>query len=177
MYILVILISIILLIVILLSVYSLKVDFSFDSQQLEDFQLTLSWLKPFIKGFVKTDENKLVLAVYLFNKKILTKNLTSKKPSNFNNLKLIKSIKFVNLTLKTSYGFEDPSITGMLCGAINIISEYIDINNSCNNPDFSTDFDHFDIYILAEINLAVTLFNLIKLKKPSLVMQKLHVSK
>jgi hypothetical protein len=180
MYILVVFISIILLIAILLSTYSLKIDFSFDSKQLNDFKLTLSWLKPFIKGFVKTDENKLVLSVYLFNRKILTKNLTSNKPnkpSNFNNLKLIRSIKFVNLTLKTSYGFEDPSITGMLCGAINILSEYIDINNSCNNPDFSTDFDHFDIYILAEINLLVTLLNLIKLKKPSLVMQKLHVSK
>jgi len=177
MYILVVLICIILLIIILLSIFSLKVNFSFDSQQLPDFQLTLSWLKPFIKGTVEMNENKLALTVYLFNKKILTKNLTSNKPSNFNNLKFIKSIKFVKLTLNTSYGFEDPSITGMLCGAINIISEYIDTNNSCNNPDFSTDYDHFNIYILAEINLTVSFFNLIKLKKPSLVMQKLHISK
>jgi hypothetical protein len=141
--------------------------------------LTLSWLKSFIKGFVKTDEGKLILTVYLFNRKILTKKLPSnkKKPSNLSNLKLIRCIKFDNLTLKTSYGFEDPSTTGMLCGAINIISEYIDINNSCNNPDYSTDFDHFDIYILAEINLTHSLLNLIKLKKPSLVMQKLHASK
>ena len=126
MYVFLFVISIIFLIIISLSIVPLSVTSSFDSEKLEDFQLILLWLKPLIKGIIKRDGDKIVLTLYLFDKKVLIKNLTSNKPkdTNTDKLRLVKAIKFLNIRLQTSYGFEDPSITGMVCGAIDIISEY-----------------------------------------------------
>lgn len=181
MYVFLFVISIIFLIVILLSIVPLNVTSSFNSEELEleDFRLTLLWLKPLIKGIIKMDGNKMILKLYLFNKRILIKNLTTNKPkdADTDNFRFVKAIKFLNIRLQTSYGFEDPSITGMVCGAINVISEYIDSNDSWNNPDFSTDYDYFYINAQVKVNILLSIINLLKSKKTGLVMQELHVSK
>ena len=165
MYALTVLVSIILLIIILLTIFPLKVVFKYNLEQLTNFHLMLSWLRPLIKGIIKRDENKITLTVYLLNKKILTKDLTNREAKGTNNLKLVKSIKFGYVRLQTSYGFEDPSITGMICGVISLISEYVDLNSSCNNSNFSTDHDYFNINVVAKVNVIVSTLNLLKLKK------------
>jgi hypothetical protein len=177
MYVLIFVIFVILLIIILLSMVPLNVKCSFDSDKLADFKLSLSWLRPLIKGIIKRDGNNAIFTLYLYNKKILSKNLTANKSNDTNNFKLIKYIKFLDVRLQTSYGFEDPSITGMVCGAINMISEYIDSKDSVNNPDFSTDYDYFNFNVAVKVNVLVSVFNILKSKKPGLVMQGLHVSK
>jgi hypothetical protein len=178
MYILILLISIVLLIIIFLSIFPLNAMFSFNSEQLINFHLTLTWLKPLIKGIIKRHGNNTIITVYLLNRKVLVKNFsTNKSNGDDNKLGLIKSIKFVSITLQTSYGFEDPSITGMVCGAINMISEYIDSNDSVNNPDFSTDYDYFNFNVAVKVNVLVSFLNILKSKKSGLAMQELHVSK
>ena len=145
--------------------FPLKIIFKYNLEQLTNFHLMLSWLRPLIKGIIKRDENKIILTVYLFNKKILTKDLTKHKAKGTNNLRLVKSIKFDYVNLQTSYGFEDPSITGMICGAISLITEYVDLNNSCNNSNFSTNYDYFNINVVAKVNVVLSTLNLLKLKK------------
>jgi hypothetical protein len=177
MYVFIFVIFVILLILILLSMVPLNIKCSFNSEKLADFKLSLLWLRPLIKGMVKRDGNNVIFTLYLYNKKILSKNLTAKKSKRTNNFKLIKYIKFLDVRLQTSYGFEDPSITGMVCGAINIISEYIDSNDSVNNPDFSTDYDYFNFNVAVKVNVLVSFLNILKSKKSGLAMQELHVSK
>lgn len=177
MYVLIFVIFVILIIIILLSMVPLNIKCSFDSDELADFQLSLSWIRPLIKGIIKREGNNVIFTLYLYNKKILLKNITANKPNDTNNFKLIKYIKFLDVRLQTSYGFEDPSITGMVCGAINMISEYIDSNDSVNNPDFSTDYDYFNFNVAVKVNVLVSIFNILKSKNSGLVMQRLHVSK
>lgn len=59
----------------------------------------------------------------------------------------------------------------MICGVIDLISNYIDLNEQFNNPNFSTEYNYFNINVVAKINVISTLFNLLKLNKPGFDMQ------
>lgn len=177
MYVITALISIILIIIISLILIPLNATLIYNSEKLTDFNLVLRWLKPLIKGIITKYEDKIIFSVYLFGKRVFTKNITANKSNDSNNYRLIKCIKFINITMQTLYGFKDPSITGMVCGAVNVISEYIDIDSAHNNPDFSTDIDYLNIKIVVKVNVVVSVLNLLKQKKQSLVMQELHMSK
>ncbi|SHJ92027.1 hypothetical protein SAMN02745163_02825 [Clostridium cavendishii DSM 21758] len=166
MYILVpllIILAIILIVTLLLSVYHMKVIFSFNSQETNHLNLVLYWLYPFIKGIVNREDNRLVISFYIFDKKFMTKHL-----SNEGNIKesfnMIKNIKFDYVNLRTSYGFKNPALTGVICAWVKVISAFINVKELYNNPSFSMDSDYVNFIAETEINLITTMKNILKFK-------------
>ncbi|MCG4580631.1 hypothetical protein [Clostridium cochlearium] len=58
---------------------------------------------------------------------------------------MLKELKPSYAEINTSYGFSDPSNTGVTYGIINLLSQYINFDVFHNNPNFSMDYDYFDI--------------------------------
>lgn len=169
MIILLIILSLILLItltlLILFAFHSLKVSFSFNSELQQDFHLIMTWLNSFFKAVVYKSNDENLITIYLFKKKVFTKPLKQQTKNQGNVLHMIKTISLEHIKLQSSYGFEDPSITGMICGTLDMLSHYIDLDNLYNNPDFNTTADYFKISAEAEIDLFSTLIEMIKAKK------------
>lgn len=170
-----------LILVALLITVPLKIAFAFNSEEFTNVNLIATWLKPLFKiVIVKTDE-KMFYTLYLFNKKVLTNNLTSKTlnhPKDYvKKIQLIRNLKPHSIDIKASYGFEDPSVTGMVCGAINLASNYLGVNVLYNNPDFNMDYNYFNISGAAEVNAISIITMLLKLRKSNLAMQPLYANK
>lgn len=137
-----------------------KIIFTFNSDK-SNMNLTLLWLYPFIKAVVTNEENRLILTVYLFKKSIFRKALKGRKQKS-NNLELIKQVNPTDVTVNTSYGFRDPFVTGIACGAINIAAQFIDIDSISQNPDFVTDRDYIYVNATAKVKLGSALVNMYK---------------
>lgn len=165
MYILLSLIFIILLsLIILLSVFHVKVIFAFNSEQYTNLNLMISWLYPMFKAIITNEGNSIIISVYLFNRKIFIRNLKSKKRNNKISFDLIKSIKLDYIKVKTSYGFENPAITGWVCASVSLILNYVKTKDLYNNPDFSMNSNYINLNAETKINVISTLINLLKLK-------------
>ncbi len=168
-----------LILVVLLITIPIKIAFAFNSQEFTNVNLIATWLKPLFKiVIVKTDE-KMFYTLYLFNKKVLTNNLTSKTLAKdyVKKIQLTRNLKPHFIDIKASYGFEDPSVTGMVCGVINLASDYLGVNVLYNNPDFNMDYNYFNISGTAELNTISIIAMLLKLTKSNLAMQPLHAIK
>lgn len=169
MYIFSIFLFLILLIFELLAIIPLKVKIIVNSEDLPNFCFKSSWLSPFFKGIVTRENNSMFLSVYLFNAKVLKKELKNNSTGYIDKLNFIKDLKVNFIDVKISYGFEDPSITGMLCGAIDLVSSYINLNTLYNDFDFYTDYDHFNLNVLANINMINLLVTIFKYNKKAKV--------
>jgi hypothetical protein len=161
---------------VLLAIYPVKVAAAFNSEQQPDVHIIMSWLNPFVKGFVTRHGTQITLTVKLFNKSVLVKDLSLKKGTGFglkgknymDYINIAKSLKIYNAKLTTSYGSDNPAITGVLCGAINIITQQFNLNELYNNADFFTERSYFNISCEAEINAVVSFIRVIKRKRPYL---------
>ncbi|QGU94858.1 DUF2953 domain-containing protein [Clostridium bovifaecis] len=163
MYIFSTLLLIILIIIFLLAIVPLKVSFNANSAESVNFHFIASWLNPVLKGTIVKDYGGVLLKVYLFNSKVLARDLKTKSDSKgfLDKINFIKSLHPKFERLEASYGFEDPSITGMIYGALTLLSPYIKSDTLYNNPDFTMTDDYFYFDALFEINvfsLALTLF-------------------
>lgn len=149
------------LILVLLFTVALKIIFTFNSDG-ADVNLTLLWLYPILKITVKNKDIMLILTVYIINKRVFTKALKPGK-NKTNNADVIKKIKLNDVIVDTSYGFRDPFITGIVCGAINMISELVNSIKTINQtPNFVADNDYIYLRATAKTNLALALTNLYK---------------
>ena len=172
MYILTTLITVILillvLLLILLFIFPIKAVFSFNSEQMPDYYLMATWLNPLLKGIVTNENGKRILTVYLFNMKIVTRDMKSKqdeKHKKGNKLEMLRAIDFKHVNMQTSYSFVDPSLTGIICGIADFISEYIELDSFSNIPSFDMESDYFNISISAEVYAIISLVRLIKLRQ------------
>jgi len=170
-----------LILVALLITIPLKISFAFSSQEYTNVNLITTWLKPLLKlVIVKTDE-KIFYTLYLLNKKVLTKNLTNKTLNHakdyIEKIQLIRNLKPHSIDIEASYGFQDPSITGIVCGAINLASTYLGINVIYNNPDFNMNYDYFNITGAAQLSGISIISTFFKLRKLNLAMQPLNANK
>lgn len=169
MYVFSILLLIISLIIVLLSIVPLKVSFNANSAELLNFHFAASWLNPVLKGTIVRNHGEMVLEVYLFNSKVFKRYLKDKSDSkNFlDKINLIRSLHPKFERLEASYGFEDPSITGMVYGAITLLSPYIKSAALYNNPDFNMIDDYFYFDALFEINVFSLILTLFRYNKKS----------
>jgi len=133
----------------------LKVLFNVNSAELPDFHFQAFWLSPILKGVIKEEHKKMVLKVYLLNNKILTKPLQNNNSSKsfLDKINFLRELHPNFEKLETSYGFEDPSITGMVYGAINMLSPYVKSEIFYNNADFSMLQNYFYIDTVFYINI------------------------
>ena len=167
-----VLLFLVFLFIILLSIFPVKVAASFNSEQYTNIHILLSWLNPLLKALLSKQDNKVTLTVYLFGNSILEKNLNfmdneamrlkEKKRSYY--IDMAKSLKINHAKLYSSYGFSDPAITGIICGLMDFITQYINIQYLYNNADFFTDHSYFNVNAEADINVMVSLIRILKRK-------------
>lgn len=160
-----------LILVILLSVYPLRIAGTFNSNEQPNFSLMFSWLNPFIKGSVTRHNSKTTLILYLFGRKLFVKSYLSEnslsklREGNYMNyINMLRALELNNTKLYSSYGFINPATTGVLCGAINLISQYINLDEFHNNADFFTVENYFYINAETDVNVLVSIGRILRRK-------------
>lgn len=157
--------------IILLYIYPLKITGTFNSEEQPNFNLGFSWLNTIINGFVTRHNSRTTLIIYLFGRKLLdksylTENSLSKlrEGSYMNYINILKALELSNTKLYSSYGFINPATTGVLCGAVNLISQYINLDEFHNNADFFTDESYFYINAETNVNVLVSIGRILRRK-------------
>lgn len=180
MYILLILVSIILILTTLVALVPLKVRFRMDSEDLLNSSLNFSWLNPFLNLTIQNENNNITKTFYLFNKVVLKNSIytqKNKKHSSKDLLEFMKQIKLKYADLKTSYGFNDPSITGIVYGTTNIVSQYINLDFFTNEPDFYTNTTYFNINAYLELSITPLIIGYFRYNSLSYVPQPAYQNK
>lgn len=146
MYLLLFLLIVILIFLLLLNIYPVKIIGNVNSFEIPNFNILFSWLYPFLKGTIVSNNGDIYLDIYIFNKKIYKRPLKNKNNVNIKNLiSMLRQLKPDYSELKTSYSFTDPSNTGITYGIINLLCQYINFDAFHNNPDFNMEEDYFNI--------------------------------
>lgn len=178
MYVFTMILILILLLVVSLAIVPVKVVFAANSERLPDFYIKFSWLNPFITGNIVSCDEGPILSVNLLSKEIIRKKLKKSKDTvHVNKLHIIRSFKPNGVKIKTSYGFQDISITGMMCAAINILSEFMHLDSVYNNPDFIAEYDYFELDGILEMNVLSSLIAWLKLRNNHDTAEILHPAK
>lgn len=172
MYLLLFLLIVVLIFFLLLNIYPIKIIGNINFYKIPDFNILFSWLYPFIKGNIVSNNGDIYLNIYFFNKKVYKKYLknngiikNSKSNKSIKNLiYIIKELKPNYAEIKTSYGFSDPSNTGIAYGIINLLSQYINFDVFDNNPNFNMDEDYFDIVATMKFK-ALSIIKLLTINK------------
>jgi ADP-glucose pyrophosphorylase len=149
--------------------FPVKIYASFVSSQKPELYAAATWLNPLLKTYAKSDNGKVFLTIYIFNRKLISKSFshTKQKERSFNDyINKIKAVKTEEAKLQASYGFEDPSITGLIFGVIDVLSQSIRFDEYYNNADFSSDSTFFNIIVELKINTAVSLLRVLRKKLP-----------
>ncbi|NJD01594.1 MAG: hypothetical protein FIA99_03085 [Ruminiclostridium sp.] len=157
-----ILLSIILLFIYLLFAAAMQVLFSFNTDK-EDVSITILWLFPFLKAIVTVKNENPILTVFLFKKKVFEKELMPgghERTKSHLSLKLVRQVQPWDIHVNAAYGFRDPSVTGIACGAVNIATRFINIDSIEHSPDFMADKNYISIDAAAKLNPGATLVNL-----------------
>lgn len=154
-----ILLTIVLLLIVLLFTVKSKVDFIFNSSD-SDMHLTLFWLYPLLRSVIARENNRLILTMYLMNKKVLTKQINRKQNVSRNG-SILKSLNPTDIHVDTQYGFRDPFVTGLACSAITLVSEFFNVESLHQRPDFLAINDYINLDATAKLNLGHSLIKLI----------------
>ncbi len=154
-----VLIIAIIVLVLLLVFAAAKMVFTINSDK-EQMDLTVLWLYPFLKIAVKNQDSKSVLTVYVFNRSIIRSVL--KDRDRRGKLNIIRSLKLRDIYIDAGYGFRDPAITGVTCGAINAVSRFINIDSLQHRPDFFAVNDYINLNASAKFSVGTVLINLLK---------------
>ena len=156
---LLILLTLILILTILLFTVALEINFNFDSTN-SDMHLTLRWLSPLLRSEVARKGNGFIMTVYLFNKRILTKQI-KRNQNAAGNRNILRSLKPTDIHVNTQYGFRDPSVTGLACGTISAVSQFFAVESLRQRPDFLAINDYVSLDATAKLNLGHSLMKLI----------------
>ena len=143
---------------ILLFKIALKINLVFNSDK-SDLNLKLFWLDPFIKASVTIKNTKPVLTLYLFNRIILDRELNRGK-SKHTGMELVQCTDAKDIHVNVKYGFGDPFTTGIACGAINVASQFANIDSINQTPDFMTTSDYIYLNATAKVKIGSTLIKL-----------------
>jgi hypothetical protein len=144
----------------LLFVIDLRVKLMFDTEKTY-MKMILLWLYPLIKVLVTIENTKPVLKFYIFKKYLFQINVKQSK-SKSSRMDFVKIVNPKNIRINTSYGFTNPSTTGITCGAINLVSQFINIESIKHNPNFLTESDYIYLDATANVNLGTAIINLLR---------------
>jgi len=146
----------------LIGLITVKVRLVFNSEKSE-LNMTILWIKPLIKAFIKLEETKPFLSLYLFNKIFFKKSLQGfSDKQKGRQLLEITSPKDVQLNIE--YGFKDPFTTGIACGVINVASQFANVKSLKHTPDFISVKDYVYLDANAKVNLGSSLIKFLKFK-------------
>jgi hypothetical protein len=148
-----------LLLIVLLFTVASKIIIHFDSAA-SDLNLTLLWLYPILKSVVSTENDKFILDVYFFNKRILKRQIKANK-TEMQNRNLLRKLKPTDINISAQYGFRDPYFTGLAFGAVSMISKFFTLESLCQKPNFLVSDDFVEIDATARLNLGHSLLKLV----------------
>jgi hypothetical protein len=143
----------------LLFAAAIEIKLLFDTKQ-GLYDVSFKWLYPFLEIEYEIDEATPMITVFLFEKKIYRHAVKFKKKKNKG---LIKSVDISDVNITTSYGFNNPAFTGVICGLMNIAKSFIDTKTT-QYPDFATTDSYIITNASAKVNAGNTMVNIIKKK-------------
>lgn len=156
---------------VLLAIFPVHIAAAFISEQQPDVHIVASWLSPLLKGYITRTEGHTVLTVYLLNSRAFSKVFTKKtsdtkhRLTQFNDyINRLRALHVRGIKLFASYSFVDPSVTGMIFGTIDIVSQIISFDEYYNNADFFSDTNYFNITAEARLNAAASILQLLRNK-------------
>ncbi|HEX2926076.1 MAG TPA: hypothetical protein VHP38_07455 [Ruminiclostridium sp.] len=152
--------TILTLFIILLFFIPLKMDFVFDTDS-SKLQLTGLWLHPFIMALITLENRIPVLNLSVFGKQILKKKIM-KKTGTPHSIDYIRAIDPEDIQISARYGFRNPFDTGITCGAVNLVSQIINISFFENTPDFLAENDYIYLNVSANIFIGPAITRIIK---------------
>jgi hypothetical protein len=143
--------------IIALTLIPIKAFLSLNLEKQLELDLTIEWSKPVFRCLIGKSNHITFLTVYLFNIRILNKTITKDYKNLLNNMKFLKTLDPLYLKIDASYGFVDPSITGMICGVIALLTQSTKISHLNNNANFNSDNDYAKIEAMGVFNAISTL--------------------
>lgn len=146
-----------------------KALFTFNLKEHSEYNLTIEWIKPIFRLTIGNNSSIPFLSVYLFNTRIISKTLTKDMKKLPDILRLLKSLNPKYLKIDAAYGFIDPSLTGMICGVIALISQSAKLSELNNTPNFGSDYDYATINAIGTFDSLSTLFRMLDYRKKSLL--------
>jgi len=158
----IILILLVFIFILLLFTAALKVIVVFDTYR-SDLNLTLLWLHSYIKAFISLENSKPMVSLFLLNKKLFKKEIKTGK-RELGGLGYIKCVDSRDVHINALYGFRDPYVTGITCGAVNAALQFINIDSINHSPDFVAENDYIYMDARAKVNLGSTLTSILKLR-------------
>jgi hypothetical protein len=156
---LLVLLAIVLLLIILLFTVKSRVNLIFDSTN-SDMHLTLLWLYPLLKSVIKRVDNRLIMTVYLLNKRIYNREVKNNQ-NEYSSKSAIKSLNPTDIHVDTSYGFRDPFVTGLAGSAITLVSEFFNVESLHQRPDYLAISDYINLDATAKLNLGRSLIKIV----------------
>jgi hypothetical protein len=150
-------------IILLLFAIDFKLKFEIDSSK-ECINMNCLWLYPLLKVSININENNQLMKFYLFGKRIYEKPVKKKHTHKYSSKEIINIVNLKNICIAISYGFINPSSTGIICGAVNMASQFINIESISQNPDFWAENDYIYINATATVNVGTAFISLIKQK-------------
>lgn len=149
--------------IILLFIIPIKTDFVFDTEN-SIMQLTALWLYPLLMAIVTFENGKPILNIHVFGKHVI-KKIIRKKTGTGHGMDYLRATEPEDIRIKAHYGFSNPFNTGITCGAVNMVSQLINISTFENEPDFLTDKDYVYLNVSAKIYMGPAVMRIIRLRR------------
>jgi|GEM_PF-826237 len=149
-----------------------KLEFRFSSGEM-DLRLRASWLG-FVKLRAERMNSRTHITVHIFGLKIYSGFI--KKTGKGFNTDMIRVISLSNTELKTSYGLNEPHISGILFGALSAIGSVARIERFEQRTEFVTADEYFEMEGNSELNIGKTITNYLRLKTKERKRRKYHGS-
>lgn len=157
-----IIVSVLIIFLVLLFLIALRIKVVLNTEK-SDAKMTLFWLGPVFKAFITMKDSSPVIRLAIFDKVIMKiKPKPRPKKSTSDKFKLVQQINPQDVHVNFRYGFNDPYNTGVACGAVNMASQFINIDSLIHTPDFTSSKDYIYLNATAKLNLGSTLVRLIK---------------
>jgi hypothetical protein len=158
-------ILLLLLVILLLFTVKAKVVLSVNTGNME-IRGSFLWLFPLFRADFIYENLKPAIEIYLFNRKVYMRRLRFAKrragKTGLSKLEMIRSIALSDVDVKTSYGFFSPFATGIVCGTLGIITQYVNIDSFEQIPDFVAEDDYIYLDATAYLDVGSTLINLMR---------------
>ena len=170
-----------------------KYEISTELKTKVKFKIDILWLFNWFMISLINNTHNLSLSLFILNNQVYTKQIekiNNKKSiikiveknktdyryilkNHFNKILfnlLITYFKDIFIIIKPSsvkiqgtYTFEDPSITGILCGFVSLITETIPLNSINLYPSFNDELTHINTNISGQITLSIITLKTLKL--------------
>ncbi|NFJ83497.1 DUF2953 domain-containing protein [Clostridium botulinum] len=166
MYLLNFILILIIILFLLLIFIPLNINLYINSEQIYNSYIDFSWLYPFLNIRLFVNDDNIFIKIYVYKKSFKIKQIQFGNIKSNHTIKdkinIFRSLNLDYLYLDTYYGFNDPLITGILCGFINLIPNYLGKNEIYNNPNFMVNDSYFNAKAFAKINIFYAIIKILK---------------